>query len=401
VAWPAKVHKGLGVLGVGFLWDLLAFNPANRLKACAAREHPYLKHGAFKLFVSSSALLPHNDADWPPEFQGAPGCHILAKHRALQARLKNNLPDDAKAAQLELPRSPGLSGHRHECNILCGFNAPEVSAWLLADKGLMPGSTAFEALQLDFEAENSTKRRVEQGRKVVIPGAIGDCSTTSMHGLTLKHGMVLLRFRAWHLAFSNCNATSISEMDRRAKAAVRKVDAPGANGTKFLEISWRQWFVSATETCFIQAGNDEDGYWDEEEHQDGGASILHLGVTLCGRRDLVMQEADSTKQVLDNRPGSVYLGTLTGPRHQVFHKAAPRHELLSCPGLGDLSVTVMCRTSLFAQNHGRRRNATPGPAPVFYALAHSFNHSLRTLHFRLPSLAECEAAMSGLVEPCD
>jgi serine/threonine protein kinase len=158
VAWPAEVHKGLGVLGVGFLWDLLAFNPANRLKACDAREHPYFKHDALELFVSSSELLPHDDADWPPEFQGAPGCHVLAKHRVRLARLKNKSINEAKNTQPELPLRPGLSGHRHECNILCGFNAPDVSAWLLADQGVTPGSTAFKALQLDFGEETSSKR---------------------------------------------------------------------------------------------------------------------------------------------------------------------------------------------------------------------------------------------------
>jgi hypothetical protein len=84
----------------------------------------------------------------------------------------------------------------------------------------MPGSTAFEALQLNFGAESSTKRRTEEGRKVMIPGAIGDCSTTSMHGLTLKHGMVLLRFRAWHLALSNRNATSIYEVVTKPPATL-------------------------------------------------------------------------------------------------------------------------------------------------------------------------------------
>ena len=59
----------------------------------------------------------------------------------------------------------------------------------------------------------------------------------------------------------------------------------------------------------------------EERHQDGGASVLHLNMTLYGRRTLECftgkeQPASCSWGLV---PGTVYFGILTGPEHMVTH----------------------------------------------------------------------------------
>ena len=59
------------------------------------------------------------------------------------------------------------------------------------------------------------------------------------------------------------------------------------------------------------------GYWEEELHLDGGGSVLHMGVTYFGRRVVRNeQNGEGPDVLLQNVPGTVYLGELTGPWHQ-------------------------------------------------------------------------------------
>jgi hypothetical protein len=128
---------------------------------------------------------------------------------------------------------------------------------------------------------------------------------------------------------------------------------------------------------------------------------LHNGVTLIGRRKLVFQQGDELPPVeLVCPPGSVYLGVLTGPEHQVHHLAPLEGEILRDSGVATgpqfdsgLSITIMCRTSLFAHNRARLRNVMPSPQGFFFAIAESFRASLAALPFRLPDLQECHAAV--------
>ena len=92
--------------------------------------------------------------------------------------------------------------------------------------------------------------------------------------------------------------------------------------------------------------------------------------------------------MLHNSPGSVYVGQLTGPWHQVHHVLSAEDELLNIPGLGPCSVTVMARTALFPYGRARGRGATPCPTDFFEALAEGLRDALASSSWRLPMLAE-------------
>jgi hypothetical protein len=75
------------------------------------------------------------------------------------------------------------------------------------------------------------------------------------------------------------------------------------NVTHFLETSANHWFLSCAELCIMESGCAEDSsrdLWSEPEHLDGGASVLHMGVTLFGRRNVVFQQGEGLRS--DTRP---------------------------------------------------------------------------------------------------
>ena len=49
--------------------------------------------------------------------------------------------------------------------------------------------------------------------------------------------------------------------------------------------------------------------------------MVHIGITLYDRRDLrFIQGKDMADVSVDNGPGTVYFGQVTGAEHQVHHK---------------------------------------------------------------------------------
>ena len=69
-------------------------------------------------------------------------------------------------------------------------------------------------------------------------------------------------------------------------------------------------------------------------------------------------------------PGEIYLGCMTGPKHEVLHTPSLDHETLS-----GHSVVLILRISLFPHGRSRGMKAIPSPAPVFKAMVQSFVQS--------------------------
>ena len=162
----------------------------------------------------------------------------------------------------------------------------------------------------------------------------------------------------------------------------------GKNGRDFMQRPMSQWFATVGQFHLFEVPHGLE----EPKHFDGGASILHMGVTLYGRRQLRFFEGNKAcpgevVAEMSLAPGSVYLGTVTGGLHEVVH-GTPRsvHETR----LGH-SVTCMVRTSLWPAPCGRIMRRLPIPGPMFAAVAQSFVASLREHSFVLPTLEECEA----------
>ena len=115
-----------------------------------------------------------------------------------------------------------------------------------------------------------------------------------------------------------------------------------------------------------------------------------MGVTLYGRRRVRCFTLDRHGEFEDFEqvPGSVYLGTLTGPLHEVHHDL-PHSHTETCLGH---SVSIMIRTSLFPHNRQRAMNRPPDD--ILRSLAQTFSEALRDLPWRMPGLAMCLRAVT-------
>lgn len=342
--WPAVTASRLGCAGVALLDATLAFEPERRPKAARVADHSF--------------AVPERFA------------------------LKPSGPDGGS-----------YQGARHTWNICEGTLAVEVLEWLRADPALVPGSAAFMALGVDFQAQRADAKS-EMNRKFIMAGAFEGCGSGNMCGLSLSKLMPLPRLQAWRAALLAVNERAFEALEASAKAAVQRLSPEdrGTNGEHFLQLSFHQWFAACGELVFVNPGNVEEGFWAEPEHQDGGGSVMHMGITLYGRRGLVCCQGPGLPDVsIPNAPGTVYLGQLTGPRHQVTHEAALPCELLEVPGLGPCGVNVMMRTALFPFNRARLRNTTPSPAPFFESLTRCLRDGLAAKRLRLPTLEECAA----------
>ena len=64
----------------------------------------------------------------------------------------------------------------------------------------------------------------------------------------------------------------------------------------------------------LKIGEREDGW-----HTDGGASLLHAGLTVFGSRTLLVNRGGAGCISLPQRPGSFYVGNLCALEHNVAH----------------------------------------------------------------------------------
>jgi hypothetical protein len=380
--WPARVGGCIGNYGIALLDGLLEWMPSRRIRLVEASRHRYFQPELFAL-------------------GGEPWIRGLAPTESF---------------------GPVFEGARHPWNVRVGQCAPEVLAWLQADPALIAGSAQHDAMDVDFCASRKNAKS-EEARKFIVAGAIGSCSSTSMCSLDLDKPLPCMRVIAWHAAFCEANDHSLVDMGAAARQAIGRLPLAdrGTNGEHFMDTVFSDWFLTCGELCIMNAGvasgpgaassagpaataapgpgaaSSAPAAWEEAFHQDGGASILHMGLTLFGRRDVRFVQGDNLPDVaVRNTPGTVYFGGVTGAWHQVHHQASEPAELLHLPTLGACSATVMLRTALFPHNRARMRNTTPSPVCVFNALSKSFLTSCGRGDWRLPSLSECEQALEAL-----
>ena len=82
-------------------------------------------------------------------------------------------------------------------------------------------------------------------------------------------------------------------------------------------------------------------------HTDGGASLLHAGITIFGTRQMqVRLESDGSYISLVRQPGSFYVGNLCAIEHNVEHVEDAPGSWGTGPPESRLQVAVMLRSDL-------------------------------------------------------
>ena len=146
----------------------------------------------------------------------------------------------------------------------------------------------------------------------------------------------------------------------------------------------------------------------DPEHYDGGASLLHGGLTIFGSRGLEMQAAagadskgseaqskgEEWQSTLWQAPRDFYVGNLCAVRHRVRHQDAAKSEPLfrvagSVADGPGVHITVMMRSDVFAESRARGRK-TPSPPDVFDLANKIVARRLVREPLVLPTLEQCQ-----------
>ena len=136
----------------------------------------------------------------------------------------------------------------------------------------------------------------------------------------------------------------------------------------------------------------------DEPHFDGGASLLHMGITIFGSRELRCwpSTAGPGGQLLQQSPGSIYVGNMCAIEHQVAHSddAFGLYQPPAGSGQG-LEIAVMMRTDVFSQTRGRKMKGKPTPTDVFDLVNPVIAQYLATVPLTLPDFASVAGAASA------
>ena len=213
------------------------------------------------------------------------------------------------------------------------------------------------------------------------------------------------RVAAWPRCFLQINNAWLIQLTadvRNELHKLRKEDVKG-NGEHVCNSCFSN---TALKYGMLQAMKPSERY--DPEHFDGGASLIHGGLTIFGVRHLECKVAASSAgagecevaasaateawEVLPQRPGSFYIGNLTAPWHRVRHTeiAAP-----FCPAV-DVHVAVMLRTDVFRHSRSRATKVKPQPVKVFDIVNEVAAAALSSRPLRFPDLADCLAEHSRL-----
>ena len=210
-----------------------------------------------------------------------------------------------------------FTGGRGQFNILQNTMDKSVLVWLQAEP-LLHRSARANGWTMKIVEEKD--RRGENGVKLELSGHLGPNKTRPGLKLNGKAADVpqWARWRAWAAAWRLANAEQLQAVQAKWFTALRALppDVRGLNGQAFLADDIMQW-VADLGSMQVMTPTDRD----DPEHYDGGASFLHLGVTLWGRRTISFQVKELGGELrLQTAPGHVYFGSLCSALHHVEHK---------------------------------------------------------------------------------
>ena len=282
-----------------------------------------------------------------------------------------------------------IPGHRHDWQAVWGSVSQEVLQWLRVDI-IDPAAMCSQSQQTEHD-----------GIKHVLSGKVSaTASSRHLNGLSIEHFLPLPRLTAWLHAWKLANGESMLRLVDEARKDLRlhvkhqyqkgsqRDQALGDNGKHFMETPINHWFLTAGQVHIFR----NPGKLTEAAHYDGGASVLHMGLTLYGRRNLeLFRDEDPNDLIFDMpmAPGNVYFGVMTGCKHRVQHKMprAPSETK------DDHAVTVMIRTTLWPGPRSRLMKSMPSPKDMFKVVAQSMARSIGRLPWVNPDLETCKRCL--------
>lgn len=280
-------------------------------------------------------------------------------------------------------------GKRGSFNLLEGGMGTPVLEWLRADPVF-----DFSAGHAGWAKKGKGARHTwtENGKKLELIGHLGADlrrPKLTLNGKDASQPM-FPRIRAWAAAFRVLNALLFRKAQTQIRANLRKLPKAklGLNGQVFFDEDIESWVADLGSMQIMLPSDRKD-----PEHFDGGASFVHLGLTLWGGRSVVVELEEGASPIkITSVPGHVYMGCLCCASHHVQH-SSEGGELLNVNGLGGVEVVLLMRSRMFRHTRGTTMQG-PNPKEVFQAALAGLVTTLSNEAWHLPSLAECEAALT-------
>lgn len=362
--------------------SLMALNPANRMTApiaaCRLRS-PYISTTPALPMIPSTSKVVDLTA-------GGSGVVVLG---VASGGMQPN-------ATTLVTAGDGLStfeGARGPFSLREGWLEPGLVKWLKEDLCEQTWSWTPDPLQTD--------RWIEFGQKLEICGHVEGLSTKKGQTLNGKAASLPLpaRLVSFALALKRLNKPFLEALDAEIKSTLGSLDGEkkkqiGKNGSHLANSSALDWCFTLGAIQCMRSNQRLDPV-----HFDGGASFVHLGLTLAGDRSLLMRHkrkagGPEEELRLPMTTGHVYLGGLCGPTHYIEHHVST--DLHDSPNLGPIEVVVLLRSACFRASRSSTAQAGPTPLVTWKALAPVVSTNMCDHAWLLPSLADCQDELAKL-----
>ena len=205
------------------------------------------------------------------------------------------------------------------------------------------------------------------------------------------------RVSAWVRCFLQLNRRWLIQLTKRVRTALRTLpqEELRGNGQHFFSTCFSDTALTYGVIQVMTAGPRYD-----PEHFDGGASLLHAGLTIFGTRHVEVKAAESAADkwdVLPQSAGSFYMGNLCAAWHRVRHLDRKEAGTL-CGAAGKVHIAVMLRTDVFREERARSMSTKPTPCRVFDIVNQVVASSLATDPLHFPDLGTCLDELSRYAE---
>ena len=286
----------------------------------------------------------------------------------LQAALRLE-PDDrftvAGAVEHEVFKPPTMAvlwnavpAGRGAGSVLQGTLAPDLLAWLQADP--LWASLAEHCARTNFAGDRSAgqcMRPEEACNKYEQTGHVPEDAstiTTTLCAMRADRPCRSTRTRRFAQEFVRCNKMWLLQLTSKVRSALQALPAQVLcqNGQDFVKDCFaKKAFVYTT----VQVMRSTERL--DPKHFDGGASLLHMGLTIFGKRRLDIWKDDGTSVELDQVPGSVYVANMCAIEHQAVHSVC-KHDSHSGPE--GFEIAVMLRSDVFRNSRARNLKKKTG-----------------------------------------
>lgn len=276
--------------------------------------------------------LPQLPRTWPPEGLAAESVHLLALLEGLLTlepakRLTAKGGVTSELFQLKrLPVGLSFAAARGPCEVVAGRVDPLLLQWLQEDPhwvGLEQGVLEFSKRRKCCTKTAELAKQLKYEETGFVSVCVPECARCNEMDMTQE--LRAKRAVAFARAFSETNQGWLVQLTRDVHHTLAEFPAHvlGQNGGDFLSTS----FVD-TALCYgsIQIMRCQARH--DPEHFDGGASLLHGGLTVYGRRVVAYRRADGQWDRQVQEPGDFYFGNLTAPFHRVEHFSSAEAEPL-------------------------------------------------------------------------